>query len=146
MPVVVLRPVQDDDLPVFFEHQADPAATVRAVASARTREEHDAWWARVRGNSETVVRTVVVDGEVAGWIASFAHDGGREIGGWSGPAMWGRGAGTEALRQLLEIDGARPIRAGTAPSNAAAARVLKKAGFVAIGTDPADGFVLYELA
>lgn len=138
--------MQDADLAAFFEHQADPAATALAAAQARTREEHDAWWVRVLSNPDTVVRTVLVDGEVAGWISSFPHDGAREIGGWSGPAMWGRGAGTEALRQFLAIDGERPIRAGTAPTNTAAARVLEKCGFVRIGRDDADGFDLYELA
>lgn len=146
MTSVELRPVQDGDLPVFFEHQADPEATALAVAPARSREEHDAWWARVRANASTVTRTVVVGEEVAGWIASFEHDGRREIAGWSGSAGWGRGVGTAALRQFLDVDTGRPVRAGIAPSNAAAARVLSTCGFVRIGRDDADGFDLYELA
>jgi RimJ/RimL family protein N-acetyltransferase len=145
---VRLREVDDADLDAFFEHQLDPSAVAQAVATARDRAEFDAWWARVRANPQTVVRTVVEEeGEAAGrpvgWIASFAHDGHVEIGGWGGRR--GQGIGSQALEQFLVIEQRRPIRSGTHPSNAAARRVLERAGFREIGIDEGDGFVLYEL-
>jgi hypothetical protein len=35
---VLLRDVEEDDLPVFFEHQLDPEATRMAAFSARDRK------------------------------------------------------------------------------------------------------------
>lgn len=77
------------------------------------------------------------EGEVAGSVGiHFKHDVNRrsaEVGYWLGPAFWGRGLATEALRALTDYafatyDLAR-LYAVVFAWNPASARVLEKAGF-----------------
>jgi hypothetical protein len=54
---VRLRPVEDQDLGVFFEHQADPEANEMAAFPARGKDQFAAHWARVRADDTSVLRT-----------------------------------------------------------------------------------------
>jgi RimJ/RimL family protein N-acetyltransferase len=142
MPSVTLREVAEDDLPAFFEHQRDTEANRMAGFPSR---DHDAFmehWTKVLGDPSVTARTVVVDGQVAGNIVSFLHDGRREIGYWIGRAFWGKGIATEALTAFLDLEPTRPLYAGVAGHNIASIRVLEKCGFVvtsANGDDDAAG-------
>lgn len=75
VPAVSLRDVEDADLEMYFAHQADPEGVAMAAFPARDREPFEAHWARLRGDDTLRVRTVVVDGEVAGNIGSWPDDG-----------------------------------------------------------------------
>ncbi|GGR38739.1 GNAT family N-acetyltransferase [Deinococcus ruber] len=61
-----------------------------------------------------------------------------EVGYGLNPEAWNQGYATEALRALLPHwraqEGVRHIRAETATSNPASARVLEKSGFVQVGS------------
>ena len=57
---VRLRPVEDQDLGVFFEHQADPEANEMAAFPARGKDESAAHWARVRVDDTSVLRTIEI--------------------------------------------------------------------------------------
>lgn len=81
---VALREVVAADLPILFAHQQDPAAVRMAAFPSRDREAFDAHWAKVLADDTAITRTIVVDGEVAGWIGCFGPASAREVGYWIG--------------------------------------------------------------
>ena len=149
---VVLRAVEPADIEVFYEHQADPAAAAMAAFPARDRAAHfDHWNKRVLGNPVGIVRTVVVDGAVAGNIVSWIDpELGRLLGYWIGREFWGRGIATEAVRLYLSEVRDRPLHAFVAANNVGSRRVLENSGFAPTSDEPhvgTDGVaeILYRL-
>jgi RimJ/RimL family protein N-acetyltransferase len=135
---VTLRAVIDADLPIFFVQQLDLDANYIAAFTADNpadRAAFDAHWQRIRGDASILVRTVVADGQVAGYIASFERWGSREVSYWLGREFWGRGIATTALRLFLGELTARPLAARAAADNHASIRVLQKCGFTVTGHD-----------
>jgi RimJ/RimL family protein N-acetyltransferase len=137
-PEVRLRPVEDDDLPVFLAHQDDPVAAAMASFPTRAPVEFFAHWATIRADPTNVTRTIVADGEVAGDIVTWLEKGEREVGYWIGRSWWGRGVATAALRLLLAEIPDRPMTAHVALDNIGSQRVLEHCGFVRIGEAVAD--------
>lgn len=130
MTEVFTRRVEDDDIDVFFDHQADPVGAAMAGMTSRDKDQYAAHWARIRHNDAGALRTVVVDGVVAGNIVSWDQDGQRLLGYWIGPEFWGRGIATRAVTRFLTDDEpTRPVHAHVAAHNAGSIRVLEKAGF-----------------
>ena len=117
-----------------------------AIFPARDREAFDAHWRRVLANPSNVVRVIEADGEVAGNIGSWEHDGMQLVGYWIGRAFWGRGLATAALAELA-TELPRPLHAWVASSNAGSIRVLEKCAFVRVAerTTDVEEF-LYELS
>jgi RimJ/RimL family protein N-acetyltransferase len=137
---VELRDVVESDLPVFYEHQLDPEATRMAAFVARDRDSFMAHWTKILRDDTGKVRTVVVDGEVAGNVVSFELEGQRLVGYWIGKRFWGKGVATRALSAFLEHETDRPLYARVATSNVASIRVLEKCGFALSGREVhADG-------
>ena len=126
---VTLREVEDGDLPIFFVHQSDPESNRMASFPARDQEAFDAHWVKIRTDPSIVLRTILVEGHVAGNLVSFEQKGAREVGYWIGREFWGRGVATRALQQFLELITVRPLHAVLAPHNVASRRVLEKCGF-----------------
>jgi RimJ/RimL family protein N-acetyltransferase len=126
---VRLRAVEDSDLDVLFDHEADPEAAEMAAFPSRDRERFDAHWAKIRLDDTKVSRIILVDGLVAGRINSWQDDGQRLVGYWIGREYWGRGVATRALTLLLSEVPARPVYAHVAAHNAGSIRVLQKCGF-----------------
>jgi RimJ/RimL family protein N-acetyltransferase len=128
---VTLRPVVESDLEPFYEQQADPESIRLAALPARERDSHFEHWRRVLLEETTLVRTIEVDGEVAGHVVSFLRDGvgDPEVGYWIARSHWGRGVATAALASLLEIEPRRPLVAHVATHNPGSRRVLEKCGF-----------------
>lgn len=130
----MLRDVTPDDLPIFFEHQRDPDANRMADFPAREWDAFMAHWrANVLGDASARKQTIVVDGDVAGNILSWAHAGRRLVGYWLGRGYWGRGVATAALSAFLQYDTTRPLHAYVAAHNAGSIRVLEKCGFQRAG-------------
>lgn len=135
-----LRKVAEPDVAVFFANQQDPVANQMAAFTApdptdrRTFAEH---WARLLDDDTVLVRTIVVDGRVAGNVLLFWHAGQPEVGYWLGREFWGRGVASSAVAQFLGLVRMRPLYARVAKDNVASVRVLSKAGFVVIGEDRA---------
>lgn len=128
-PAVRLRSVEDRDLDVFFDHQADPQAVEMAAFPARDKDQFAAHWAKVRADDTKVVRTIVADGMVAGNIGSWQENGQQLLGYWVGRECWG---------PRRRDTGARPVRgrgvdpaayAHVAVHNVGSIRVLDKCGF-----------------
>lgn len=136
--VVTLRAVVAEDLPVFFEQQLDPAAIwMVAFTPVQTddREVFAARWLRNLDDPTRCVRTILWNGQVAGYVASFPLFGDPAVGYWLGREYWGRGVATRALAAFLEVVAERPLYARAAKDNIGSRRVLEKCGFAVIGED-----------
>ena len=138
---IQLRDVVESDLPILFEHQADPVANEMAAFPARDREAFMAHWAKTLANGSNVVRTIVYGGEVAGMLMCFELEGKREVGYWIGREYWGKGIATGALATFLEQENRRPLYGYVAKHNKGSQRVLEKCGFEFLEEDGND-FVL----
>ena len=128
-PAVSLRSVEDRDIEVFFDHQADPQAVEMAAFPARDKDQFAAHWAKVRADDTNVVRTIVADGVVAGNIGSWQQNGQQLLGYWIGREFWGRGVATQALALLVDEVSIRPLYAHVVVHNVGSIRVLEKCGF-----------------
>ena len=133
--VVLLRDVTEDDLPIFFEQQRDPAATQMAAFPSRERPAFMTHWAKILADTTVSTQTILFDKQVAGNIVSFKIAGEREIGYWIGRHYWGKGIATTALVAFLNHAQARPLFAHVAKHNRGSLRVLEKCGFTIIGED-----------
>jgi RimJ/RimL family protein N-acetyltransferase len=111
--------------------------------SSRTEEAHAAHWHKIMADADNILRTVVVDGEVAGNMVSFMMDGVREVGYWIGREFWGRGIASSALKQFLQEVKFRPLYAHAVKTNRGSIRMLEKCGFALISKDAAE--VIYRL-
>jgi RimJ/RimL family protein N-acetyltransferase len=148
-PEVRLRAVEQPDLELFHVFEQDEEAVRRSRFPAREREAFMTHWStRVLGDPTGLVRTVTVDGAVAGNVVSWwAEDGRRFVGYWLGRAYWGRGVGTRALALFLAEEPHRPLYADPFGGNTASVRLLERHGFRHTGPLPpaTDDFVLLVL-
>jgi RimJ/RimL family protein N-acetyltransferase len=137
-PEVRVRPVEDDDLPIFLAHQDDPIAAAMAAFPTRPPDVFYEHWAKIRADPTNYTRTIVADDEVVGDIVSWLDDGRRQVGYWIGREHWGKGYATAALRLVLEEIEDRPITAHIVPDNIGSQRVVEKCGFVRGGEAVAE--------
>ncbi|MFJ9177672.1 GNAT family N-acetyltransferase [Streptomyces sp. NPDC102360] len=133
---LALRPVLPGDLPALFRQHNDPESMRTAAfvsPKSADRDLFEAHWHRIV--EEYVVRTVLLDGEVAGSASVYGEPGELEVTYWIDRAHWGRGVATAALRALLAEVTERPLHARAAADNKGSIRVLEKCGFVVTGHD-----------
>jgi RimJ/RimL family protein N-acetyltransferase len=134
-----LRNVLEADLPTFFVYQLDPEANAMAAFTAKDPTDQDAFmahWHRIMADPTTIIRTIVVDGQVAGSVFSYEDAGHPEVSYWLGKIYWGQGLATRALATFLaHANPIRPIYARAAKDNIGSLRVLEKCGFTIIGED-----------
>jgi RimJ/RimL family protein N-acetyltransferase len=134
-----LRDVLEDDLPTFFSYQLDPEAQAMAAFIAKDPTDRQAFmahWHRILADPTHIIRTIVVDGQVAGSVSSYQEDGHPEVTYWLGKHYWGKGLATRALAEFLAyVNPIRPIYARAAKDNIGSLRVLEKCGFKIIGED-----------
>lgn len=140
--MISIRPVVEADLETFYEHQIDPDAAAMAVFGGA--REHDAFivhWKGILGRPDGFARAVLVDGAVVGYATSWSDDGRRYVAYWIDRAWWGRGVGSEGLRQLVAEIAERPLWAMVVVANIGSQRVLEKSGFIQVARQPtpADG-------
>lgn len=134
---VRIRPVEADDLDAFFEFESDEGARHMAafVGPAPERAAYLERWQRIMQDEKNIVRTIVVDGKVAGNVLKFIMFGENTVAYWIGREYWGRGIATQALRLLLAEQAERPLYARAAKDNAGSRRVLEKCGFAVIAEE-----------
>ena len=137
-PRVSIRPVEDDDLPIFLAHQDDPIAAAMAAFPTRAPDVFYEHWATIRADPTNVTRTIMAGDEVVGDIVSWLDHGSRQVGYWIGREHWGKGLATAALRLLLEEIKDRPVTAHIVPANIGSQRVVEKCGFFRVGEEVAD--------
>ena len=131
-----LRDVTDSDLPIFFEQQLDKDANVMAAFTSKDPTDRAAFmahWARILADPGITIRTILVEGQVAGHVLVHGWFGDPEITYWIGKAFWGKGVASQALARFLNIVTARPLYARVAKDNLASLRVLEKCGFTIRG-------------
>lgn len=137
--VLVLRDVVSDDLPVFFQQQLDPEANYMAAFTAKDPTDYAAFmahWRRILSNPTVLIKTIVVDNQIAGSVSTYEEDGVVEVTYWLGKEYWGKGIATHALTEFLaKVQTMRPLRARVAKDNLASLRVLEKCGFTIVGED-----------
>jgi RimJ/RimL family protein N-acetyltransferase len=132
---VLLRDVAEADLPIFFDHQLDPEATRMAAFPSRDRKAFMAHWTKILADATVIMKTILVDGQVAGNVVSWEQFGKQEVGYWIGKQYWGKGMATRALSAFLGHVQARPLYAYVAKHNIGSIRVLEKCGFTIVGED-----------
>ena len=134
-PEILLHDVTDSDLPIFFEQQLDPEATAMADFPSRDHESFMLHWKKIMANETGIIKTILFDGQVAGYILSWEMLGHWEVGYWLGRKLWGMGIASEALRQFLGVVTSRPLFAHVVIHNTASKRVLEKCGFLVVRED-----------
>lgn len=132
---VRLRDVEPEDLPWFFEQQADPEAVRMAQVAPRDREAFHAHWSRILADPSLIVMTIMYGDLVAGYVACWPDGEDHMVGYWIAREVWGRGVATRALSAFLALMPLRPLTAYVAEENVASRRVLEKCGF----TEHRDG-------
>lgn len=138
---VLLRNMAETDLPIFFEQQLDPDANYMAAFTAKDPTDRAAYythWEKVCADARITIRTILYEGQVAGYVLCHPWFGVPEISYWLGREFWGKGIATAALAAFLHIVTVRPIYARAARDNYASLRVLEKCGFEVI--DEERGF------
>jgi RimJ/RimL family protein N-acetyltransferase len=129
---LLLRDVTEEDLPILFEQQLDPAANYMAAFTAKDPTDRDAFaahWARILDDEGITKKTILFEGRVAGHVLSFEQFGKPAVAYWLGREYWGQGVATQALSMLLNLVTVRPLYARAAQDNVASIRVLEKCGF-----------------
>jgi RimJ/RimL family protein N-acetyltransferase len=138
-PVITLREVAPGDLPVFFRQQLNPEAIFMAAFTAKDPADEAAFaahWRRIMADPAVVIRAVLADEQVAGYVTSYEEGGRTEVSYWLGREFWGRGIASAALQAFLAgAQPTRPIYARAAKDNPASLRVLEKCGFAVVGED-----------
>jgi len=135
---IQLRDVTWDDLPLFFEQQLDPTANYMAAFTAKDptdREAFMAHWARILGDEGILIKTILFEGQVAGYVLTHGWFGELEVTYWLDRRYWGRRLATQALAAFLQVQKSRPLVGRAAKDNVASIRVLQKCGFVWTGAD-----------
>lgn len=129
---IQLRDVVKSDLPLFFKQQQNPVALQMAAFTVEDPQDEIAFherWTKILSDHQIVAMTILLDGDVAGNIASFPVLQERHISYWIGAEYWGQGVATAALTEFLEGTESRPLYARVARDNPASLRVLEKCGF-----------------
>jgi RimJ/RimL family protein N-acetyltransferase len=129
MTLVKLRPVEEEDVRIFYEDQADREGAAMAAVPSRSRGEHEAHWKKILADKTNVLRTIVEEGHVVGNVVSWIHDDRRAVGYWISKDHWGKGIATQALREFVDELKERPLYAFVALHNLGSIRVLEKCGF-----------------
>ncbi|BAC91403.1 GNAT family N-acetyltransferase [Gloeobacter violaceus] len=133
-----LRDTTEDDLPIFFEQQLDPDANYMAAFTSGDPTDRDhfmARWTRIFEDDAIATQTILCDGHVAGYVASFEQFGKPSISYWLGKEYWGKGFATKAVLGFVGHINTRPLYARAAKDNIASIRVLEKCGFTICGED-----------
>jgi RimJ/RimL family protein N-acetyltransferase len=134
-----LRDLIDSDIPIFFEQMHDDMSARMAAFGTRdaTSDEFAARWKRNLATGTTTHKTIVVEGAVVGFIATFFLERDLQVTYWIARTHWGRGIASAALAQFLTLIPLRPIYASAAKDNAGSLRVLQKCGFTVRGSERA---------
>ena len=99
------------------------------------REAFETRWRGMLDNEGSLIRTIEVEAQTAGYVAHFQQFDRPSISYWLGRSFWGRGIAKTAVAQFVAGIAARPLYARVAWDNQASLRVLAHCGFQRVGTD-----------
>src|SRR5215831_17995767 len=134
-----IRETLESDWPTLFEYQRDHASSQMAGVPAREWDAYIAQQRKIAADETGLHWTILYDGQIAGDLMSFLHDGRREIGYRIGQEYWDKGIATRALALFLDVERRRPLYGYVLGSNIGSQRVLEKCGFTVIGEEYEDG-------
>ena len=135
---ITLSETTNEDLNVLFLFQLDEQANYLAAFSSKDPGDKVAYiekYSKFLTDPTINMRTIIVNGEIAGSIAKFVRENDAEVTYWIDRKFWGRGIATNALKKFLEVEQIRPIYGRVAFDNYGSQKVLEKCGFVKIGKD-----------
>ena len=135
---VTIRETLESDWPILFEFQRDPASSAMAGVPAREWDAFIAHQRKISADETGLRQTILYDGQIAGDLVSFLHDGRREVGYRIGQEYWGKGIATRALALFLDVERRRPLYGWVLSDNIGSRRVLEKCGFTVIGEEHED--------
>lgn len=144
---VQLRSMAEGDTELLFELQRDPAVSYMAAFASHAPDDREAFmsrWEKMSQDPARLLRIVLYQGTVAGYIAQFLFDEKPTIGYMLGTQFWGKGIMTEAVRQFMDFYAVRPVYARVVQDNIGSRRVLEKVGFRVCGED--QGYALARQA
>lgn len=135
---ITLIKTEEEDLHAFFQFQLDQEANYLAAFTAKDPTDKTAYiekYTKHLADPTIHMRTIKVNGEIAGSIAKFVMENEAGITYWLDRKFWGQGIATAALQDFLKIEPIRPIYGRVAFDNYGSQRVLEKCGFVKIGKE-----------
>jgi RimJ/RimL family protein N-acetyltransferase len=127
---VSLRNLRNSDLMIFFEQQVDPNEHALINSQTSDRNVYFKHWKLVRGNDANYFKTIIADGEIAGYVLSWRSSRRRLISYWLGKEYSQKGIAQSALTMFLVECKSRPLFARVAKQNLASLRVLRASGFI----------------
>ncbi|WP_374165258.1 GNAT family N-acetyltransferase [Arcticibacter sp. MXS-1] len=133
-----LRQTEVGDLDLLFQFQLDKEGGYLAAFMPQDPSDKSAYLKKHTSllHDPTVnSQTILLGDRIVGSIARFVMEGDTEITYWIDRQSWGKGIATEALSQFLTIESTRPLFARVAFDNFGSQKVLKKCGFVKVGSD-----------
>lgn len=134
--MITIRPVDEADLETLFRFESDPIAAQMAVFGQREHDVFIAHWKKILANPDAYARAILTDEALVGNVMSWSHEGMRYVGYWIDRDWWGRGVGSEGLRQAIGEIKERPLWALVVVANIGSQRVLEKNGFVRLEQRP----------
>lgn len=129
---VSLRPSIESDLEVFFINQADEEANQMAAFTSENPLDKEAYftkWKRLMNDDSIHMQTIILDEMVVGCVVKFVIEGDAEITYATAKEYWNQGITTQAVKQFLQLEKARPLHGRVAYDNIGSQRILEKAGF-----------------
>ena len=135
---ITLTETEEDDLNAFFLFQLDKEANYLAAFTSKDPNDKAAYiekYTKHLADPAIHMRTIRVNGVIAGSIAKFIMENEAGITYWIDRNFWGQGIATTALSDFLKIEKIRPIYGHVAFDNYGSQKVLEKCGFVKIGMD-----------
>src|SRR5690349_5459951 len=97
---IKLRITQLTELEQFFLFQLDEEAGYLAAFMPKDHTNKEAFinkYTRLLADPTITMRTILVDGEIAGSVSKFVMEGDAEITYWIDKKFWGQGIASKAL-------------------------------------------------
>lgn len=135
---IKLRQTEVGDLDLLFQFQLDKEGGYLAAFMPQDPSDKSVYLKKhttLLDDPTVNSQTILLGDRIVGSIARFVMEGDAEITYWIDRQFWGKGIATEALSQFLTLETTRPLFARVAFDNFGSQKVLKKCGFVKVGSD-----------
>ncbi len=135
---ITLTETEKDDLNAFFQFQLDKKANYLAAFTSEDPSDKTAYiekYTKHLADPTINMRTIKVDGVIAGSISKFVIEDETGITYWIDRKFWGQGITTTALNDFLKIEQIRPVYGRVAFDNYGSQKVLERCGFVKVGKE-----------
>jgi RimJ/RimL family protein N-acetyltransferase len=133
-----LRPVEPADIAAFYVHSQEafvPTSALPADDECEQMKLFEQRWERQLADRNMLIRSIVHQGSLAGYVAHFPQFGKPAIAYWLGREFWSRGIATAAVGMFIPLVNVRPLFARVSPDNRRSIRVLAKLGFVIVANE-----------